>query len=81
VPARANAVFWHKPGRTEFVPARIVGHGDDGLPIVEKLGRGGSARLMPLVAADGLAEIDGGVGDVPAGACVRFHPFSTAFAL
>jgi len=81
VPARTSAVFWHKAGRTEFVPARIVGHGDDGLPTIEKLGRGGSARLMPLVAADGLAEIDGGVGDVPAGACVRFHPFSTAFAL
>ena len=54
-PMRAISPFQRRPGRTEFVPARIM-PGESG-PGVEILGRGGSARLRPLVLADGLAEI------------------------
>ena len=79
--ARAAGKFDHRSGRTEFIPVRVERFGADGLPIVSKLGRGGSARLLPLVMSDGFAEIDPEVGDLDDGAIVRFHPFSTGFAL
>ena len=59
--ARVAEAFRHKAGRTEMVPACIVGHGLDGLPRIRKLDRGGSARLLPLVMADGFAEIGPGM--------------------
>jgi molybdopterin molybdotransferase len=79
--ARTSEIFEHKIGRTEFVPVRIDHHDTDGQPVISKLGRGGSARLLPLVMSDGFAEIGPDVGDVECGARVKFHPFSTAFAL
>jgi len=81
VPARVAVTFRHKPGRTEFVPVKIVDRDADGTPRLDKLGRGGSARLMPLVAADGLAEIAAEAADLPPGAGVSFFPFAAAFAL
>jgi molybdopterin molybdotransferase len=63
--ARASETFSHKTGRTEFVPASIGTHDDQGIPVIRKLGRGGSARLLPLVNADGFAEIGPDMGDVP----------------
>src|SRR6267154_410762 len=68
-------------GRTEFVPACIVGHGWDGLARIRILDRGGLARLRALAAADGFAEIGPEVGDVPADSLLRFHPFVTSFTL
>jgi molybdopterin molybdotransferase len=79
--ARAAETFFHKTGRTEFMPACIAKHDDGGIPLIRKLGRGGSARLLPLVNADGFAEIGPEVGDVCRDSILRFHPFSTAFAL
>jgi molybdopterin molybdotransferase len=73
--------FRHSLGRTEFAPVRAVDLGPDGRVRLAKLGRGGSARLRPLVLADGLAEIRGDTADLPAGADVAFHPFAAAFAL
>ena len=78
--AVAAEPFDHASGRTEFVPVRVAGHLEDGRPILSKLGRGGSARLRPLVLADGLAELPAEARDLPAGASVRFHPFAAAFA-
>lgn len=78
---KAAATFSHRLGRTEFVPVRIVGHDRQGTPLLEKLGRGGSARLRPLVLADGLGCIPGETDDLPAGARLRFYPFRTAFTL
>ena len=79
--AKAAATFSHRLGRTEFVPVRIVGHDKQGTPLLEKLGRGGSARLRPLVLADGLGRIPGENDDLPKGAQLRFYPFRTAFGL
>lgn len=79
--ARAAETFFHKTGRTEFMPASIATHDDEGFPVIKKLGRGGSARLLPLVNADGFAEIGPDVGDIARDSILRFHPFSTAFAL
>lgn len=78
--AVAAAPFARAPGRTEFVPVRIVGRHPTGCPIVDWLGRGGSARLRPLALADGLAEIAADVAAVTPDAAVAFHPFPAAFA-
>jgi molybdopterin molybdotransferase len=68
-------------GRTEFAPARVVGAAENGLPVVEKLGRGGSARLAPLIAADGLAVIPAGREEVRRGDAIGFLPFVAAAEL
>jgi molybdopterin molybdotransferase len=78
--AVAAMPFDHHPGRTEFVPVRIDGNDGLGRPRLEKLGRGGSARLRPLVLADGLAEIASDAADLPAGAPIIFHAFHASFA-
>ncbi|WP_075213957.1 gephyrin-like molybdotransferase Glp [Mongoliimonas terrestris] len=79
--ATAASDVYHRPGRTEFVPAAVAGRGPDGSLLVEKLGKGGSARLTPLVSADGLAVIPAETGDVPAGGRVTYFPFRTEFVL
>ena len=73
--------FGHFAGRTEFVPAAIVGRDNAGRSVVTKLGKGGSARLRPLVLADGLAEIPAGVGDLASGSDILFHLFQGETAL
>jgi molybdopterin molybdotransferase len=71
--------FNHRSGRTEFAPARVISteHG----PRVEILGRGGSARLKPLINADGLAEICSERDDLTIGDSILFHPFGDGFTL
>jgi len=59
----------------------VIGLGDHGLPLLEKLGRGGSARLWPLIVADGLAKIPAEVGDLAAQTAIEYYPFETAFGL
>ncbi|PZQ18107.1 MAG: molybdopterin molybdenumtransferase MoeA [Ancylobacter novellus] len=82
-PLSALAGFSQKGpgGRTEFAPAKLVGVGKGGLPVIEKLGRGGSARLAPLIAADGLAVIAAGRDEVRKGDMVGFLPFEAAAEL
>jgi molybdopterin molybdotransferase len=77
-PLPAASRFERRAGRTEFAPARIVA--TDAGPAIEILGRGGSARLQPLVAADGLVEIHALHAPVEPGAAVLFHPFRDGFA-
>jgi molybdopterin molybdotransferase len=79
--AKAASTFSHRLGRTEFVPVRVVSHDAQGAPLLEKLGRGGSARLRPLVLADGLGCVPAEIDDLPAGASLRYYPFRTAFGL
>ncbi|MGJ3263247.1 MAG: molybdopterin molybdotransferase MoeA [Salinarimonas sp.] len=62
-----------KPGRTEFVPARLVS-GDHGPRLA--LLSSNSARLRPLVEADGLAEIPADVARAAPGVPVAYHAFS-----
>jgi len=78
-PMPTTSQFQRRPGRTEFVPARLA-LGDAG-PGVEILGRGGSARLRPLVLADGLAEIAPLHAPVEPDDHVLFHPFRNGFAI
>lgn len=65
--------FGHKPGRTEFVPARLVTR--EGITAAELLGHGVSGHLKPLASAEGLVEIAAASGAVSPGDAVRFHPF------
>jgi molybdopterin molybdotransferase len=45
------------------------------------LGRGGSARLKPLIHADGLAEIEASIGSICPGDHVTFHAFGNGFMI
>ncbi|NDV87817.1 molybdopterin molybdenumtransferase MoeA [Aurantimonas aggregata] len=74
LPATAGFERRVTPGRIEFAPALITGRDRDGTIIVETLGRGGSARLMPLAAADGFCVIPADAEKVSPGDRVRFLP-------
>lgn len=82
-PLPAAAGFSQKGpgGRTEFAPAALRGVDERGMMVVEKLGRGGSARLAPLIAADGLAVIPAGRDEVRTGDPIGFLPFEAAAEL
>ncbi|MBJ6127429.1 molybdopterin molybdotransferase MoeA [Microvirga splendida] len=71
--------FNRRLGRTEFAPARVV-QTDRGTA-VEILGRGGSARLKPLAAADGLVRIEPLHAPVAEGDELMFHPFRDGFSV
>jgi molybdopterin molybdotransferase len=71
--------FERSSGRTEFAPARLVM--TEAGTRVEILGRGGSARLKPLIHADGLAEIAATAGDLNPEDSVLFHPFRNGFTI
>ena len=79
-PAVTAGPIFHAPGRTEMAPAGIVGFEGDGRPRIEKQGRGGSARLRPLVLADGIIEIPSEAGDLRPGEAIAFHPFHGALS-
>lgn len=81
VAARTADTFTHRTGRTEYVPVRAAGVDDIGVPRLVRLGRGGSARLWPLITADGLASIPGDAGDLPTGTPIDYYPFGSAFGL
>ena len=68
-----------RPGRTEFVPASIVGQGEEEL--VNFLGPAGFGRLSPLCQADGFALVDSCRGPVCAGEKVVFLPFGNGDVL
>ena len=82
-PLPAIAAFGQRgPGsRTEFAPAALLGADSRGVLRVEKLGRGGSARLAPLIAADGLAVIPAGREEIRPGDPIGFLPFEAAMEL
>jgi molybdopterin molybdotransferase len=81
VAARTGGKFPHRSGRLEFVPVRVAARDECGIPLLEKLGRGGSARLWPLIVADGLASIPADSQDMPPDSPIDYFPFDTAFRL
>ncbi len=82
-PATGIAGFdWsRKPGRVEYFPAKISGLTADGMPVLQRLGQGGSALLQPLIAADGLARLDRGVDTIATGDRLDWFGFRAGFAL
>jgi molybdopterin molybdotransferase len=77
-PATASFCWSRKTGRDEFFPVREIGLDDEGLPLLEKLGRGGSARLRPLVEGDGLAMAGAEIAQVRPGTQLSYLAFSEA---
>ncbi|WP_165585381.1 molybdopterin molybdotransferase MoeA [Roseococcus sp. SYP-B2431] len=73
--ARAGFREERKPGRVEFAPVRFSGTDALGLPVLQLLGRGSSARLAPLAAADGLCVIGPEVTRVEEGDLLGVLPF------
>jgi len=60
---------------TEFVPVTLVKPTNSASPVATVIARGSSARLSPLVAADGLALLDGPGAKIAAGAKVPVFDF------
>lgn len=63
------------PGRTEYRPARLVGHDISGRPMLEVGPRDFSARVAGLAQADGLAILPAESAQFDAGDEVGFLPF------
>ncbi|MCI5073984.1 gephyrin-like molybdotransferase Glp [Oricola sp.] len=80
MPARAGYAARRKTGRTEYVPARIVSHSPEGLPVVEALGNGSSGTLYALGLADGLAVISADTQQIAPGDALGFLPFCQQLA-
>ncbi len=74
-PGTAASTWRHRPGRQEIVPVRCLGVDGTGLPLLERLGKGVSATLFPLAAADGLAVIPAASEGIAMGEPVDWHPF------
>jgi molybdopterin molybdotransferase len=63
----------HKPGRAEYLRAKLVTK-DDGTLTVTLHGRAGAGVLSSLTGADGLVEIPADIGDVKEGDPLPFIP-------
>ncbi len=74
-PAVANFDWQRHAGRQEYVPVVVAGIADDGLPLVERAGKSGSARLLPLVGADGFAIVTADRAEVAKGSRISYLPF------
>ncbi|NBC31794.1 MAG: molybdopterin molybdenumtransferase MoeA [Alphaproteobacteria bacterium] len=81
LPAVAGFAWQRKPGRTEFFPAAVAGHDQAGLPVLERLGTGGAARLRPLTEAGGLSAVDRAADTVCPGDRLAWYPFASGFCL
>jgi molybdopterin molybdotransferase len=73
-PVRAGFGYRKKPGRREFLRARLERDGDAVVAI--KYPRDGAGILSSVVHSDGLVVLDEASGDLAAGATVDFLPFS-----
>ena len=74
-PMPADFVMKKKPGRREYLRARLIA-GPDGRPLARRIEREGSGILSSLAEADGLVEIAEDVTRVDPGDLVDFAPFS-----
>lgn len=79
--ARAAFSWQRRPGRQEFFPCNIVGTSQEGFPLLEKTGRAGSARLMPLIEADGLGAVPASCSSIEPGSELQFYPFRADMGL
>ncbi len=66
--------------RDEYVPVAIDGHDTWGRPQVRRIGKGGAARLLPLVQGDGIARLAAASPRIMPGDPLTFFDFASAFA-
>ncbi|MCB1312785.1 MAG: molybdopterin molybdenumtransferase MoeA, partial [Sedimentitalea sp.] len=78
VPARSGFDWARSPGRAEVFPVRLDGYDDNGVPVLQRLGRSVSATLLPLSGADGLAMVAADCDRVAPGDRLHWHPFGPA---
>ena len=78
VPAVAGFEWSRKAGRAEVFPVRLATWTDAGLPVLERLGQGVSATLLPLAGADGLAIVPADCREISPGAPLFWRPFCPA---
>lgn len=76
-PAVCGFAYDKRFGRTEFVPVRINGRTERGLPVLDMLGRGSSASLAAMAAADGIALLPPDLSSVEPGLAVQYEPISS----
>lgn len=74
--ARADFTLERQPGRVEFFPAKLAPSNPAAGLVLHRLGKGGSARLAPLVAADGLGRVDAHADHIKPGDPLRFMDFT-----
>jgi molybdopterin molybdotransferase len=74
-PVPADFVMKKKPGRREYLRARLI-PGPDGRPLARRIEREGSGILSSLAEAEGLVEIAEHTTRVERGDLVDFVPFS-----
>jgi len=74
VPVLAGFAYRKKPGRREYLRARLERDGDAVTAI--KYPRDGAGILSSIVRSEGLVVLDETTGDLAAGSIVDFLPFS-----
>ncbi|TAN59732.1 MAG: molybdopterin molybdenumtransferase MoeA, partial [Magnetospirillum sp.] len=70
----AGFAFQHRPGRREFLRARLV-H-SEGRLVAAKFPSDGSGVLTSMVWSDGLVDIPEDRGDIAPGEMVEFVPYA-----
>jgi molybdopterin molybdotransferase len=73
-PVRAGFAYRKKPGRREYLRARLERDGDQLVAV--KYARDGAGILSSIVQSDGLVILDEATGDLTAGSVVDFLPFA-----
>lgn len=78
---RSSRTFIWSDGRgvRNLFPARLCRSDKHGAIKIRRLGNGGSARLQPLMDADGLARIEAHVDVIAPGDRLVYLPFSQLF--
>lgn len=76
IPGVADFTYQRAPGRREFIPVRWSHRDQLGRVVVEKLGSGSSAGLVPLGMAMGLAVIEPDQTVVRPGEALRVEPLA-----
>lgn len=74
VPAKSGFDWSRKPGRSEVFPVRLLGYDAAGCAILDRLGRGVSATLLPLSEADGLAMVSADTAQIAPSDRLTWHP-------
>jgi molybdopterin molybdotransferase len=74
VPVQAGFAAASKPGRREFLRAKLAV--EDGVAVVTPCARGGSGILSSLVECDGLIELEESLSTVTAGMTLPFIPLA-----
>jgi molybdopterin molybdotransferase len=73
--AAIAAFGWRRhPGRREYLPARVIGVTDEGLPRIEPMPKTNSAKIVQLVAAEGFAVIEPEATEISPGARIAWLP-------